>query len=246
MQQTQTGSGLQDRYAGDVGDFVKLGLLRAVSPGRRLGVIWYRFPDEDHNKDGRHIEYLNNPARYSLLDRELFEHLKRTVVGARTIASLLPVLGAAHSFDECIDVKSVAVRQRRAWREEWLSRALDCVFHCDLVFADPDNGIVDDADWRKGRAKFGKQIPLGEVRALSKGRCAIIYHHNSRRAGGHDSEVDHWLEQFGTPSIAVRARAYSARTFFILNPDAEIEERVRSFCARWQDLRVSLHQVTLP
>ena len=33
---------MQDRYAGDVGDFVKLGLLCAFYPGRQLGVTWYR------------------------------------------------------------------------------------------------------------------------------------------------------------------------------------------------------------
>ena len=59
---------MQDRYAGDVGDFVKLGLLRALSPERRLGVAWYRFPDEDHNGDGRHISYLEQSDRFGALD----------------------------------------------------------------------------------------------------------------------------------------------------------------------------------
>ena len=54
---------MQDRYAGDVGDFVKLGLLRALSPGRKLGMAWYRYPDESHNGDGRHITYLDQPQR---------------------------------------------------------------------------------------------------------------------------------------------------------------------------------------
>ena len=44
---------MQDRYAGDIGDFVKLGLLRALSSGCKLGIAWYRFPDEDHNGDER-------------------------------------------------------------------------------------------------------------------------------------------------------------------------------------------------
>lgn len=53
---------MQDRYAGDVGDFVKLGLLRAISPGRKLGVAWYRYQDEAHNGDGRSSnEALNVP-----------------------------------------------------------------------------------------------------------------------------------------------------------------------------------------
>lgn len=232
---------MQDRYAGDVGDFVKLGLLRAVSSGRKLGVIWYRFPDEDHNKDGRHVSYLEQSDRYSQLDRELFDHLGQLVAKRRAIKSLLPALGDVNSFDEKIDLASMPPRERREWRNAWFSRALEEVSDCDIVFADPDNGIVDDADWRKGQPRFGKQIPLAEVHAIAQGRCAIIYHHNTRRAGGHDAEVDHWLEQIGIPGIAVRATAYSPRTFFILNPHPIVAERVRTFCVQWQDLRVRLH-----
>ena len=49
---------MQDRYAGDVDDYVKLALLRALAPGRKLGVAWYLYPDEDHNADGRHVSYI--------------------------------------------------------------------------------------------------------------------------------------------------------------------------------------------
>lgn len=30
---------MQDRYAGDIGDYVKLALLRSLSDGHRLGVL---------------------------------------------------------------------------------------------------------------------------------------------------------------------------------------------------------------
>jgi hypothetical protein len=46
---------MQDRYAGDIGDFVKLAILRALAPGWHLGVAWWLYPDESHNGDGRHI-----------------------------------------------------------------------------------------------------------------------------------------------------------------------------------------------
>jgi hypothetical protein len=59
---------MQDRYAGDIGDFVKLGLLRAISPGYALGLAWYHVPDEGHNDDGRHIGYTAQPETYSALD----------------------------------------------------------------------------------------------------------------------------------------------------------------------------------
>lgn len=232
---------MQDRYAGDIGDFVKLGLLRALASNHRLGVAWYRFPDESHNKDGRHIDYLERPERYRVHDPELFDHLRQVVLEARTIDSLLRVLPSSTSSAESLDVTHVPVRQRRDWRTAWFSRVLENLETCDLVFADPDNGIVGDEDWRKGRSKFGKQMPLGEVQALSQGRCAVIYHHNTRRAGGHDSEVDYWLGQIGAPALAVRATAYSPRTFFVINPTPDIEKSVYLFCDQWRDMRVRLH-----
>ena len=233
---------MQDRYAGDVGDFVKLGLLRALSPGRRLGVAWYRYPDESHNGDGRHITYLDQPQRYKHLDPTLFSHLRNITTDARSINSLLPVLEGAISSDESVDSSTISPRERRNWRTAWFKRVAGRLSPCDLVFADPDNGIIDDANWRRGRAKFGKQMPLAEVQELAKGRCAVIYHHNTRRRGGHDAEVDHWLGEVGTPGLAVRATAYSPRTFFVLNPNEEIEARIDVFCQQWADLKVHLHR----
>ena len=232
---------MQDRYAGDVGDFVKLGLLRALSPGRRFGVAWYRFPGESHNEDGRHTTYLDQSDKYKHLDPTLFDHLRTVVKAERSIDSLLPVLNNAVSFDQNVDSSSIAPHERRDWRDAWFRRALEQLSTCDLVFADPDNGIVDDDDRRKGRSKFGKQIPLAEVQGLAQDRCAVIYHHNTRRRGGHDVEVNHWLKEIGMPSLAVRATAYSPRTFFVLNPIKEIEVRTQEFCQRWTSLKVCLH-----
>jgi len=232
---------MQDRYAGDVGDFVKLGLLRAISPGRRLGVAWYRFPDEGHNGDGRHIGYLDQRLDYEALDLKLFYHLKDVVSRERSIRSLLPVLDATASMDKRLDATGVPAKARREWRERWFSDVLEQLSGCNLVFADPDNGIIDDQDRRKGSPKFGKQMPLSEVRALASGRCAVIYHHNTRRTGGHDAEVDYWLGEIGLPGFAVRATRYSPRTFFVLNADEEIEARAKAFCAWWSGMKVRMH-----
>ena len=47
---------MQDRYVGDVGDFGKYGLLRALCGGDlTLGVVWYLYPDEEANNDGDDI-----------------------------------------------------------------------------------------------------------------------------------------------------------------------------------------------
>lgn len=42
---------MQDRYTGDIGDYGKRGLLHCLAvAGPRVGVNWYRTPDESHNE----------------------------------------------------------------------------------------------------------------------------------------------------------------------------------------------------
>jgi hypothetical protein len=64
---------VQNRYAGDVGDYVKFGLLRALTgaddePALSLGVMWYLTADEDHNQDGKHALASGSRARGRTLD----------------------------------------------------------------------------------------------------------------------------------------------------------------------------------
>src|SRR3954463_4138966 len=71
---------MQDRYVGDLGDYGKYGLLRVLarSSGLRIGVAWYRVPNEGHNADGKHTSYLHN-ERFRECDPELFGALKGLV-----------------------------------------------------------------------------------------------------------------------------------------------------------------------
>jgi len=88
---------MQDRYAGDLGDFLKLGLLRWLvapsfdAPPHRLGVVWYLAPNESHNADGKHVAYLDrqNSAGRQLrpLDPDLYDRLVAMVAGGeRSVA----------------------------------------------------------------------------------------------------------------------------------------------------------------
>lgn len=70
---------MQNRYAGDIGDYGKLGLLRSLSrTGLSIGVNWYLTPDEHHNGDGRVTAYLLDDS-YRSLDEELFFSLQKIV-----------------------------------------------------------------------------------------------------------------------------------------------------------------------
>jgi hypothetical protein len=62
----------------------------------------------------------------------------------------------------------------------------------DLVFVDPDNGL-EPASYRETRASSAKSIRISEVKRLAgDGRSVLIYHHPTRRKGGHLEEIRHW------------------------------------------------------
>ena len=89
---------MQDRYTGDVGDFGKYGLLRALvgihpaGSSRSLGVVWYvtdaEIEDVDPQGDGRHLSYLEQPARFRECDPQLFSYIGLDVPGDLPIGRL--------------------------------------------------------------------------------------------------------------------------------------------------------------
>ena len=137
---------MQNRYVGDIGDYVKLAILRALCQGgqRRLGVAWWLFPDEHHKPDGRHREYLKRPDEWKQFDPCLFKALLRIEkektrnVRALEDAALLP---NAVFADGPIPCGERPFKLRPLKRAEWLERIKTQLKDCDLVFLDPDNGL---------------------------------------------------------------------------------------------------------
>lgn len=227
---------MQDRYTGDIGDYVKYGLLRALVEDYTLGVAWYLFPDEGHNEDGRHIAYLNSPEPWRHRDPKLFDGLRRIVVGGqRKVLSIESsgLLGGAKFASQPLSFDGVSVADRRELRQRWFSSVLEKLSGCGVVFADPDNGLCEDSRFSYSRIKDWKRLPLCEALALAQGRTGIFYHHNSRRKGGHLGEIEYWIGQLGKGTLALRWRAFSNRTFFIVNPSPIIAERLKTFVKAW-------------
>ena len=228
---------MQNRYVGDVGDFVKYGLLRAIRGNKRLGVAWYLHPDAGPAGDGRHIAYLENPRQWRHLDAKLFDTLKEMVPNRRSVANIQQsgILGDAVFAADSLGVAEVNVRDRERWRHQWFDRIQRQLADCNLVFADPDNGLVPNDRFRPTRKPSMKGISIAEATSLAEGRTAVIYHHNSRRPGGHLNEI-RWLKtEFPRGTMAYYWRRVSNRTFFVINPDDGIQPRLREFEKRWSD-----------
>ena len=228
---------MQDRYVGDIGDYVKYGLLRAIRGTRRLGVAWYLHPDAGPAGDGKHTAYLQHPDEWRHLDSELFDALKEVVHDRRSVAAIQEsrILGDAVFALDRLDVAEVKLHDRERWRSRWFRRVRRQLTGCDLVFADPDNGLAPDARFKPTEVVNAKRIPLSEAMALAQGRTAVIYHHNTRYRGGHRAEVLCWKNQLPYGTLAYYWRRVSNRTFFVINPDGEIRRRLREFEKRWGD-----------
>jgi hypothetical protein len=230
---------MQDRYVGDIGDYAKLALLRALAAGHSIGVAWWRYPDESHNGDGRHIDYLNHPSRWRHLDPQLFDRLCQIVrAGNRQVSALQmqDLLGSAIFCDELVPT-GLPPRRLRIERAAWFERVRAKVAGCDLLFLDPDNGL-EPKGYSLSSVSGGKCVSVAQLSELATpGRCLVVYHHQTRRKGGHLAELDYWsqrlrLEGFDRVDV-VRARPYSPRAFFLLNSSAEIRHRAKLLCEHW-------------
>ena len=228
---------MQDRYSGDIGDFLKLALLDVIPPSKRLAVCWWLHPDESHNDDGRHVSYLSKPDQWKLIAPFLFDDLVNLVrIGNRSVSGLESIIGGSAIFHRTtIPTK----RARFQNRDGWFSQLMMVVKSADVLFIDPDNGIDlrDDADKRKS----AKHVTMSELSSLAAGgRTLIIYHHQTRAKGGHALEISKICESLRQLKLgkvsAVRARPFSPRVFFIIGPDDEIHHSLEDFVGEFPDV----------
>lgn len=232
---------MQDRYAGDIGDFIKLALLRVLQPGRNLGVAWWLFPDESHNGDGRHVSYLQQPSQWRALDPELFDGLACIVASGNRQVSALQDAGFLPNalFYDSVIPTGTNPAIRRANRKAWFEKLRNDLDSCDLVFLDPDNGF-ETASFSPGAVAAGKCVSLAQLTALAQpGRSLVVYHHHTRRKGGHIEELKYWAERLrgaGFATVdAIRSRPFSPRAFFLLNASPDLRERANRLAAQWSD-----------
>lgn len=251
---------MQDRYAGDVGDFLTFGLLRWVIPAsgepapgatrHRLGVVWYRVPDESHNGDGKHVTYLDPTSKLGValrpLDPDLHDRLSTMMsTGARSIArveeaGVLPrdvvtfnELLTFEGLDPTAATPSHRAAHRAAHRAEWADRAQAAMVDCTIVFVDPDNGVRrrDHTTASSPRAA-NKHAYYDELWPfVERGQSVIVYQHADRTAKVAEQAARRMADaadELGIePLAAVRASRGSTRLFLVL-PAAEHREHLAS------------------
>lgn len=169
---------MKDQYFGDVNDFRKYGLLRAlaVSGGLRLGVCWM-LTEGDNRTDGNLLGYLTKPKEFRHRDPQLFDWLKQVIAvekdrrTARIEGAAL--LGAAV-------FQSKILNDRHSDRLEYFSDCADRLACCDLIFFDPDMGL--EVSKPRGRKLSCQYLYWDEAKAtFETGASVLIYQHFPRQ-----------------------------------------------------------------
>ena len=220
---------MRDRFVGDIGDFGKYGLLRALCGGDlRLGVLWYFVGD-------RMTRYLEQPGKFRECDARLFEALRELVGNCQRSVATIEERGILPR-DTVFFRKPVPTQAEE--RREWAQRASTEMEHCDLVFLDPDNGIGGDPP-RNGRLS-AQYVYYDDLKPfVRQKRTTVIYHHFGRISRAErDEEVEsraaEMRERLGIAGDvwALVWHPYAPRAYFIIPSDRHrdlLDERITRF-----------------
>ena len=245
---------MQDRYAGDIGDFSKYGLLRWLCgmrkvddfPQLRLGIIWYLFDGVETNaqNDGRFIQYLFNPLRAerSLQDCDpyLYDKLQRMAAAVWRSVADVPISRVLPPYtlyyDAPLNFDHTPQRAREGLRRTWMEDGLAAVADAEIVCVDPDNGMETPSAGRLS-TKGPKFVYYDDLqRCWERGQSLVIYQHTTR-SGNLGAQVAQRCKEMrarlpGANPVALRFRRRSSRVYFVAAQSRHanvLNARLRSF-----------------
>lgn len=225
---------MQDRYAGDIGDFGKFGLLKFLAAENlRVGINWYKAepPKSEMNTKG---EFLQNDGKHKIKAKyfpcdeglarvllEISEHKNRSISMLQN-ASLLP--------PSVVYYDAVVTKEQR---QQWHADALKTVAACDVVFLDPDNGLIVKSVGKKS-AKSVKYVFEEELRDyLSNGKSVVLYNHRPRKK--QDVYFDEMMGRFsnieplrGAHIFPITFSKGTTRDYFMIAANSDHAARMRA------------------
>ena len=172
---------MQDRYAGDIGDYGKIGLLKCLQArGFTIGVNWYRVstPESEKKTDGtfkqKDGKYLI-PERFRACDPSLADTLTKIAKSSsRSVTAIQEeeLVPNAVYYDEYLTLEG---------RFEWHKKAMKKFENVELVFMDPDNGLLVKSVGKRS-ARSIKYVFYEEVKDFIKsGKSVLVYNHRCRK-----------------------------------------------------------------
>lgn len=245
---------MQDRFVGDIGDFGKYGLLRALtglwdweragplpeSERLSLGVVWC-VPDKQTIAEtpaghGQNVGYLFNEAtreQFRDCDPALFDFLKNIICGKRSLDAV-EQSEILNSSDNSAFYRETIPRNGQE-RKCWLESALQSTKDKHIVFLDPDIGLAPPSKpyERKDSPKYIYPEEVQEF--LDCHQTVVAYQHHARTDSHVKRQRINWSNALGKSQFdEARILCFEKRDFIIL-PAAKhaktIDERLAKMLA---------------
>ena len=173
---------MKNQYVGDIGDYGKYSLLRAFTDAKvKVGVNWY-LTENDGSTDGKFTEYLKKDDRLSEYDTTVFKTLKSIAFDKKKSVMDIQksgILPRAVFYSEVLSPKGTP-SERRDERQRWFEKSDTALNDAELIFMDPDNGLLEKNDPTILSAE--KYVLPDEVRKyFTDGHNVVYYCHKGRR-----------------------------------------------------------------
>lgn len=169
---------MKNQYFGDINDYCKYGLLRALQSTSDCNflVVWMLTPD-DNSRDGGLRSHLQFPEKWEHFDRDLYAGLSALLPsGSAPRVSLLE----SSNLLPRTSYYAATVPDVRDQRDVWSRRMLGAASGADVVFVDPDTGI-ETARTCIGRKGSSKYVARKELQELWDSGCSLVIYQHFRR-----------------------------------------------------------------
>ena len=229
---------MKNQYVGDIGDYGKYALLRTfLDAGIKVGVNWY-LTENDGSMDGKFTEYLKkgNLRHYQ---PEIFDSLSD--IAFDTDKTVLDVENSGILRGACFYsslLKPVGKpAERVVARNEWFMESVSALADADLIFMDPDNGLLETGDASKAGAE--KYILPEEAEAyFNSGKNVVYYCHKGRRSlGAWGRYMDIMFERLpeAMPAVLTYHKGSQRSYIFLIHKEYFIKYRgiIDKYRSRW-------------
>ena len=199
---------MKNQYFADVGDYGKYGLLRFLSQrGICIAVNWYLTEDDaPGSTDGNIIDYLQRDDKkkdFRVCDPQLYDVLREMRTAKPPIKDVVQfekkdmIPGAIYYHNKLDMRRRSSAAEKRLHRAEWHRAAFDACREAELVFLDPDNGLLAyDGSQAKQLRQADKYAYTKEVEDYYNNNQDVVYYcHRGRRTDSQWEEYKQMMKK---------------------------------------------------
>lgn len=206
---------MKNQYVGDINDYKKFGLLRAILAVSNLKILicWMLTPNDD-STDGNIIGYLANQEKWSSYDPQLFQAISTLLENNKKRE--VGLIETSNILNSC-NFHASHIPDSRVERDTWFKELMENTKDNELVFLDPDNGLEIKSK-KYGNKDSSKFLFYHEVNDLLKnGKSLLIYQHFIREKRDiFISRLLTTLQEISEDSVVVEAFSTSNVVFLLV------------------------------